>query len=52
MEDKNTHTAIRQYERERERVKSLRDFDLKFYNFNSLKALYFDSAFLVFKTYV
>ena len=33
-------------ERERERVKSLRDFDLEFHNFNNLKR-YFNSAFLI-----
>ena len=37
-------------ERERERVKSLRNFDcVKFYNFNKLKALFFGSVFLIVK---
>ena len=34
-------------ERERERVKSLRDFDLKFHNLNNL-GCYFSGAFCVF----
>ncbi len=37
---------------ERERVKSLRDFDLKFYTFNNLKGTIFNGAFLVFQKYV
>ena len=37
--------------RERERVKSLRGFDLSFYNFGTLKRL-FDGAFFAFQNYV
>ena len=44
-----TGQAGRNYERER--VKSLRDFDLEFHTFNNLKR-YFYSAFLIAQNYV
>ena len=43
--------TTREKERERERVKSLRGFDLSFYNFGTLKRL-FDGAFFAFQNYV